>query len=74
MNVQGPKQTNRFDCHLDMAQVVLIITSFDILVSIKQKCLTIRIIEIKYADRTNHLEIAKDTYILSHEADLLPIK
>jgi hypothetical protein len=74
MKVQDTKQTKRFECHLDRAQVVLIIRSFDILVSIKQKCLTITIIEIKYADRTNHLEIAKDTYTLSHEADLLPIK
>ena len=72
MNVQGPKQTKRFECHLDMAQLVLIITSFGILVSIKQKCLTITRIEIKYANRTNHLEIAKDTYILFYEADLLP--
>jgi hypothetical protein len=56
-----------------MAQVVLIITSFGILVPIKQKCLTITIIEIEYANRTNHLD-AKDTYILSYEADLLPIE
>ena len=57
-----------------MAQVLLIIPSFDILVSIKQKCLTMTIIEIEYANLTNHLEIAKDTYILPYEADLLPIK
>ena len=74
MNVQDPKQTKRLECQLDMAQLVLIIRSFDILVSIKQKCLTMIIIEIKYPNRTHQLETAKDTYILSHKADLLPIK
>jgi hypothetical protein len=44
MNVQDAKQTKRFWCHLYMAQVVLIIASFDILVSIEEKCLTRTII------------------------------
>jgi len=64
MNAQNPKQTKRLECHPDMTQVVLIVSSFDMRVSIKQKCLTIKKIEIKYANRTNQLEIATGAYSL----------
>jgi hypothetical protein len=64
MNAQNPKQTKRLECHPDMTQVVLIVSSFNMRVSIKQKCLTMIKIEIKYANRTNQLEIATDAYNL----------
>jgi len=74
MNVQNREQTKQLECLLHLRHVVLIISSFDICVSInKQKCLTMAKIEIEYVNRIIQIRIEKDTSNLSHEADLLPI-
>jgi len=73
MNVQNQEQTKQLECLLHMRHVVLIVSLFDICVSIKQKCLTMTKIEIEYANRIIQTRIEKGTSNLSHEADLLPI-